>query len=157
MSLLSLALSLTTLAAPAALEARISTLLGAPVGTPGGLARPIDPRLRLPDCPGGPSVTPAPDGLSARIGCSAPRWSFVAALARAPRDGAVAAAATPLVRRGDTVRLVVAGQGFVVTRGGVAQGDAAAGASVAVRPDGAAGTLRGLVQSDGTVLLPNPD
>ena len=154
MSLLSLALSLTTFVAPAALEARITTALGAPVGAPGGLARPIDPRLRLPDCPAGPTVVAAPDGLSARIGCAAPSWSFVAALARAPRD---AAGAAPLIRRGDTVRLLVAGPGFTVTRSGVAQGDAAPGASVSVRPDGAAGTLRGVVQPDGAVLLSTPD
>ena len=91
MSLLSLALSLTTFTAPAALEARITTALGAPVGAPGGLARPIDPRLRLPDCPAGPTVVPAPDGLSVSAVVAEPRSGATrqdAARAAGPSGGA---------------------------------------------------------------------
>jgi len=147
-----------------ALEHRVSAALGAGIGEPGGPARPIDRRLRLAACPGPVSVE-APTLGAATVRCEQLGWRI-----RVPvvRDDAAQAAgesnwgaspaaarsrATPVVRRGDPVALVVMSGSFTVTRQAVADQDGAPGDRIRVRTEPRAAPIVGQVMADGRILM----
>jgi len=123
-----------------ALEARLINALGAGVGEPGGLAAPIDRRLKLATCP--QSVTIDPPALGAvALRCVPLGWRIRVPLQRlsgaAASVGATAMVAKvePAVRRGDPVDLVAETGGFSVSVNAVAQEDGAPGARIRVKTE----------------------
>ena len=147
----------------ASLDHAVAAFTGHGVGEEGGARTAVDPRLRLASCP---TValswrTPAQDTVV--VTCGGPDWRiFVPVRRAAPVAGpgpvaimpAVAIKAEPVIRRGDPV-LIEAGQdGFSITREGTAQGDAAPGARVAVRVEGAPAPVQAIAVANGRATLP---
>lgn len=128
------ALLLPALPGPAAasngaamLRAEAEAAIGAPVA--------VDPRLQVPDCPGGFRFVPSAAGRSLRITCPANGWQAIAPVARQPGETAATPGArpAPAVRRGDLVTVGYDGPGFRVTVEAVAETSAAAGERVMLR------------------------
>jgi hypothetical protein len=110
-----------------ALRLEAEAAVGAPVA--------IDPRLQVPDCPGGFRFVPAAGGRTLRITCPANGWQAVAPLAgQAPASGTQPAAReAPAIRRGDIVTVGYDGPGFRVTVEAIAEASAAPGERVMLR------------------------
>jgi flagellar basal body P-ring formation protein FlgA len=138
------------------LDRAVAAFTGHGVGEEGGPRTPVDPRLRLAQCPT-VSIswrTPAEDAVV--VSCSGPSWRlFVPVLratpkavpaALAPRP-AVAVKAEPVIRRGDPVVIEAEADGFAISREGVAMADAAPGGRVAVKVDGARPNAGSVVQA----------
>lgn len=146
-----------------ALDRAVTAFTGRPIGAEGGARTAIDPRLRLAACP---TValswrTEAHDAVV--VSCSGPDWRVfvpVVAAARptaAPAATAVAAppkAAAPVIRRGDPVTIEAGSDGFAITREGVAASDAAPGARLLVKVDGAAKPVQAVAVEAGRATLP---
>ncbi|WP_194743904.1 flagella basal body P-ring formation protein FlgA [Thermaurantiacus tibetensis] len=111
----------------AALRAEAEAAAGAPVA--------IDPRLRVPDCPGGFRFAPGAEGRTLRIACPANGWQAVAPVASSSASAASPAGARPApsVRRGDVVTVGFDGPGFRVTVEAVAEASAGPGERVMLR------------------------
>lgn len=146
------------------LDRAVAAFTGHAVGEDGGARAPVDPRLRLASCPTVALAwrTPAQDAVV--VSCTGPDWRIfvpvrgVAPVTAAPTSASaqprVAAKAEPVIRRGDPV-LIEAGQdGFSITREGVAQADAAPGARVAVRVEGATAPVQAVAVASGRAALP---
>lgn len=147
------------------IEEQVVASLGAGIGQPGGPARPIDRRLRLQNCPQPIIVEPINLG-AVTVRCQQIGWRIrvpVLVETQAAANAAPAAAApsytrsaraTPIVRRGDPVSLVVVTGGFTVSRQAVADQDGAAGERIRVRTDPRAAPIIGEVLPDGRVAMP---
>jgi hypothetical protein len=111
----------------------------------------IDPRLAIPACPSAFAFEPGENALAIR--CPATGWRLVAPLAGATRSPA--ADRTPVIRRGDSVRVVHAGPGFTIAVDAIAEAPGAPGDRILLRnrltgarfpatigPDGGASALR---------------
>ena len=147
----------------ATLDRAVASFTGHAIGEEGGARAAVDSRLRLAQCP-----TVALSWRSATqdavvVTCSGPDWRIFVPVRRvAPTQPAgpaaaapvIAAKAEPVIRRGDPV-LIEAGQdGFSITRQGVAAGDAAPGARLAVRVEGTAQPVQAVAVGTGRVTLP---
>lgn len=145
----------------AALERSIAATLGPATGTPGGLLRPLDSRLRLAPCPA-LVIAPEADARRVTVACPSVGWRFVAdrmppvqpsaSVASAPERPAI------IIRRGESVAAVLSRDGVHVAMTGVAIDDATEGARVRVRVSrtgntAAATVLAGTAQADGTIIL----
>lgn len=126
----------------AALDRRIANALGAEIGQPGGASAPIDPRLRLAQCPQPVTIDPPVVGALA-VRCQALGWRIRVPLTRfATMPGGITQAAMaqakpePVIRRGDPVDLVAGSPSFQVSVAAVAQEDGAPGARIRVKTDG---------------------
>ncbi|MDO6416558.1 flagella basal body P-ring formation protein FlgA [Sphingomonas sp. BIUV-7] len=136
-----------------ALESRLINALGAGVGEPGGLATPIDRRMKLATCPQPVTIDPPVMGAVA-LRCPAIGWRIRVPLQRlqgaapasysARAQGAggyaamaqpAAAKAAPVVRRGDPVDLIAETGGFSVSVTATAQEDGAPGSRIRVKTD----------------------
>jgi flagella basal body P-ring formation protein FlgA len=113
------ALAQSALADLAEIDRAVARFTGVPVGAPGGAAMPVDRRLRLAPC----RVPLALSWYGTRrdtveVTCPvAGGWRLYVPLAgMAPS----AAAAAPLVARGDAVTITVSGDGFAVSQPGEA-------------------------------------
>jgi flagella basal body P-ring formation protein FlgA len=148
----------------ATLDRAVAAFTGHAIGDEGGARAAVDPRLRLAACP-----TVALSWRSAAqdavvVTCAGPDWRIFVPVKRAapvvPAAATPATAATPLarpvpvVRRGDPVLIEAAQDGFSITRQGVAAADAAIGARVAVRVEGAVQPVQAVATGDGRVTLP---
>jgi flagellar basal body P-ring formation protein FlgA len=102
------------------LHQRMEVVAGAPL-------RPLDPRLRLSACP--IAVAIAMDRGSAVASCPARGWRVYAPVL----GGSAAAAAAPVIRRGDAVAVRLPGRGFAVTLRAVALEDGAVGNRIRLR------------------------
>lgn len=156
-------------AAPAATDLAVldhaaEIFAGARLGEAGGPVAPIDRRLRLRPCPSSPEFawrTAARDAIIIRCP-EAGGWRIFVAVR--PQAGAVAAAgpAAPpapraaelVIRRGDPVTLASEQPGFSVSAEAVAMADAAAGARIAVKVDGARAPVQAIAVAPGRALLP---
>lgn len=145
-----------------AIETQVVAALGAPIGAPGGPARPIDRRLRLTACPAPIIVEPVAMG-AATVRCQQIGWRLrVPVLAdgsQAPvrstsASTARTARADPVIRRGDPVALVVLTGGFSVSRQAIAEQDGAPGDRIRVRTEPRAAPIIGQVLADGRVAMP---
>ncbi|WP_375288187.1 flagella basal body P-ring formation protein FlgA [Sphingomonas sp.] len=162
--------ALLLIAAPAAaapfqdvagLDRAVAAFTGRPVGVPGGARAPVDTRLKLAQC-ATVSVnwrTEAHDAVV--ISCLGPEWKiYVPVVLDAARSAAMAAApmrpvaAAPVIRRGDPVTIEAGNAGFSITREGVAMGDAASGARVAIKVEGAKGPVQAVAIEPGRATLP---
>ncbi len=150
-------------AAPAAtdlalLDRAAEIFAGARLGEPGGPVAPVDRRLRLASCASSPEFTWRTDAHDAIvIRCpQANGWRiFVSVRAARPAvQAAVAIKAEPVIRRGDPVT-IEAGQGsFTVSSDGIAISDAAPGARVQIKVDGAKGPVQAIAVQAGRATLP---
>ncbi len=153
------------------LDRSVAAFTGHAVGEEGGARAPVDARLRLASCP---TValswrTPAQDAVV--IACSGPdadrSWRLFVPVRRAvsvaagaspaaapPVMAPVGVKAAPVIRRGDPVLIEAAKDGFSITREGVAQGDAAPGARVAIRVEGTPAPVQAVAVANGRVTLP---
>lgn len=164
-------------AAPAATDLAVldhaaEIFAGARLGEAGGPVAPIDRRLRLRPCSSSPEFawrTAARDAIIIRCP-EAGGWRIFVAVR--PQAGAVAAAgpaaqpaaqpAAPpapraaelVIRRGDPVTLASEQPGFSVSAEAVAMADAAAGARIAVKVDGARAPVQAIAVAPGRALLP---
>lgn len=158
-------ISLALLAATATtdlnlLDRAAEIFAGARIGEPGGPAAPVDKRLRLSACSASPEFswrTEAHDAIVIR--CPDPgSWRiFVAMKTVAPAMPAAATApvkAEPVIRRGDPVTLAAAQPGFSVTADGVAMADAAPGARLMVKVEGAKAPVQAIAVEAGKATLP---
>jgi flagella basal body P-ring formation protein FlgA len=145
-----------------AVEEQVVAALGAPIGQPGGPARPIDRRLKLTSCPAPVIVEPAVLG-AVTVRCQQIGWRLRVPVLQGPGEAPVATAsnslptrvarAEPIIRRGDPVSLVVSTGSFTVSRQAVAEQDGAPGDRIRVRTEPRKPPIIGQVLPDGRVAL----
>lgn len=147
----------------AGLDRAVAAFTGKGVGDEGGARTPVDARLRLAQCP---TValswrTAAHDAVV--VACSGPDWRiFVPVRRAAPPPAAMTrpavAAAVPraeaVIRRGDPIVVEAGGEGFAISREGVAMGDAAPGARLLVRIGESRAPIQALAVEPGKATLP---
>lgn len=149
-----------------ALDRAVTAFTGHAVGETGGARAPVDPRLRLKTCPTVALSWRTPQQDAVVVTCTGPDWrlfvpvnriaSATPAAAGAPAEIVAArpVRAEAVIRRGDPV-LIEAGQaGFSIMREGVAQADAAAGARIPVRVEGATAPVQAVAVASGRATLP---
>lgn len=151
-------------AAPAAtdlalLDRGAEIFAGARLGEAGGPVSPIDRRLRLAACASSPEFTWRSDVRDAIvIRCpQANGWRIfvsVKALPSAPAVQTVAVKAEPVIRRGDPVTLEAAQGRFSVSADGIAMTDAAPGARLQVKVEGAKAPVQAIAVETGRATLP---
>ena len=146
----------------AGLDRAVAAFTGRPVGVPGGARAPVDTRLKLAQC-STVSVNWRTDAHDAVvISCLGPEWKIYVPVvldSARPTPGSAAApmrpvAAAPVIRRGDPVTIEAGDAGFSITREGVAMGDAAPGARVAIKVEGAKGPVQAVAVEPGRATLP---
>jgi flagella basal body P-ring formation protein FlgA len=134
---------------------------GARLGEPGGPAAPVDKRLRLAACGESPEFswrTDAHDAIVIR--CPDPNsWRIFVAVRPEPAAAQAAsvaalARAEPVIRRGDPVTLSAGRSSFSVTADGVALADAAPGARLQVKVEGAKAPVQAIAVAAGQATLP---
>lgn len=121
-----------------AIEARAVAQTGADVSQ-------VDRRIRLARCPE-PLAADAPVSGGIVVRCNALGWRVRVLLARA-------AAARPIIRRGDPVSLSFATPRFTVTASGIAENDASAGDPVRVRVEQKGISVTGQAIEPGSVRI----
>lgn len=158
---LALALAAAAYQDTAALDRAVVAFAGRSIGDEGGPRAPVDPRLKLAQCPMVALSwrTDAHDAVV--VACSGPDWRIFVPVRMAPQTAVLArttAAAAPalekVIKRGDPVMIEAGSDGFSITREGVAMGDAAAGARVLIRVPDAKLPVQGIAVANGRVTLP---
>jgi flagellar basal body P-ring formation protein FlgA len=133
---------------------------GSQIGQPGGARLPVDRRLKLSSC-----STPLDlswfgrDQRSVQVACPSAGWKIYVAVDGGPvsQSRETQAPAEMLVRRGESVSILVRGHGFTLTRQGEAVEDGAQGEWIQVRADGKrSDTLRAMVIRPGQVGIQLP-
>lgn len=153
-----------------ALDRAVAAFTGHAVGEQGGARAPVDPRLRLKSCPTVALSWRTPQQDAVVVACTGPDWRLFVPVNRpaaAPTAAAAIAVATPaaapvpravrtepVIRRGDPVLIEAGNAGFSITREGVAQADAAPGARVAIRVEGATVPVQAVAVASGRATLP---
>lgn len=139
-----------------AIDRAVEQFTGVPQGAPGGAVLPIDRRLKLAPCRSALSL----GWYGARrdtveVACPVPGgWRLYVPLAG---SAANAAAAAPLIARGDAITVAVRGEGFAVSQPGEALESGAEGAWIKVRTLGPnAPVLRARVLRPGLVGIDLP-
>lgn len=120
---------------PAALDRVVERFTGVPVGQPGGAREPVDRRLRLRPCDASPQASwhGAP-GRTVMLTCpDSGGWRIYVNLLPTSASAAASAAAQPAVKRGESLTVVVRGQGFAIRRSAEALQGGAVGEWIAVR------------------------
>ncbi len=146
----------------ASLDRAVAAFTGHATGEEGGARAAVDPRLRLAACP-----TVALSWRSAAqdavvVTCSGPDWRLFVPVKRTTSAGgqtataipAVAVKTEPVIRRGDPVVIEAGADGFAITREGVATGDAAPGARVAIKVEGTPQPVQAIAVANGRATLP---
>ncbi|NNM77062.1 hypothetical protein HJG53_09130 [Sphingomonas sp. ID1715] len=149
-------------AAPAAfdlalLDRAAEIFAGARLGQPGGPVAPIDRRLRLSSCSTSPEFSWRAETRDAIvIRCPDPKgWRiFVAVQASPVLAGAAPVKVEPVIRRGDPVTLVAGQSGFSVSADGTAMADAAPGARLQIKVEGAKAPVQAIALETGKATLP---
>lgn len=150
----------------AALDVAVAAFTGRAIGEEGGARTAVDRRLKLAQCPL-PELDWRGAGQDAVVvRCDAPRWRIFVPVRLAPsspRAPVVAAASPapaaparmePVIRRGDPVAIEAGSAGFSITRDGIAQGDAVAGARFLVKVDPAKPPIHAIAVASGRATLP---
>jgi len=144
-----------------ALDRQVASFTGAAIGQPGGAQTPLDRRLRLNPCRTSIAMswrTTAQDSVVLQCG-DVGGWRLFVPVVR-PQPVAQAAAAAPVINRGDAVSIAISGDGFTVSQPGEAMEAGAPGEWIRVRP--VTGSVRGgdpmraQVVRPGLVKLPLP-
>lgn len=145
---------------PAEINRAVAGFLAADPEAAGASALSLDPRLRLAPCRAALRLSwyGARQG-SVRVECpDTPNqqgggWRVFVRVSGVPAGEAAAAAAAPLVLRGEAVSIAVAGPGFTVARSGEALEPGSLGQWIRVRTAPATAPLRARVSGPGTVEL----
>lgn len=160
-SLLLAATAVSTFQDTAALDRAVAAFTTQPIGVTGGARAAIDARLRLATCPTVSLSWRSEAHDAVVIACAGPSWRIFVPVIAAPRAAApaaatpmVAAAAAPVIRRGDPVTIEAGSDGFSITRDGVAMGDAAPGARLMVKVDDAPRPVQAVAVAQGRATLP---
>ena len=128
----------------AAVDNAVATFTGAPQGSPGGAAQPVDRRLRLVPCQA--QLALAWYGMrrdTIEVRCPvAGGWKLYVPVAGGSAGQMIAA---PVIMRGDAVTISVRGDGFAVSQAGEAMESGAAGAWIKVRGTSAGSAQNALV------------
>lgn len=141
---------------PAAIDQAVAQFTGAAIGTPGGARLATDQRLQLAPCGGRLGVSwHNPARTAVQVECPGPQsWRIFIAIA--PTSGAPAAAkATPAVKRGDALTILVRGRGFSVQQPGEAMEGGAVGDWIFVRTTRKAESLRARIERPGLAIIPS--
>ena len=144
----------------ASLDRAVASFTERPIGAEGGARTPVDPRLKLAACPTVSLAWRSDAHDAVVVTCSGPSWRVFVPVARAAPvlvPTSVAAPAPqgpPVIRRGDPVMVEAGTDGFSVTRAGIALGDAAPGARLAVKIDDAKGPVQAIAVESGRATLP---
>ena len=138
------------------IDRAVAAFTGAAQGSPGGAAQVLDRRLRLAPCPS--QFTLGWYGTrqdTVEVRCAVPGgWKLYVPLVA---SSAIAAAAAPVIARGDAVTISVSGTGFAVAQPGEALESGAIGAWIKVRGPGQnAAVLRARVLRPGLVGMELP-
>ena len=138
------------------IDRAVAAFTGAAQGSPGGAAQVLDRRLRLAPCPS--QFTLGWYGTrqdTVEVRCAVPGgWKLYVPLVT---SSASAAAAAPVITRGDAVTVSVSGAGFAVAQPGEALESGAIGAWIKVRgPGQTAAVLRARVLRPGLVGMELP-
>jgi flagella basal body P-ring formation protein FlgA len=148
-------------AAPAAfdlalLDRAAEIFAGARLGEPGGPMAPIDRRLRLSGCSTSPEYSWRNESRDAIvIRCPDHNgWRIFVGVKGAAMSTSVAAKAEPVIRRGDPVTLVAGQAGFSVSADGTAMSDAAPGARLQIKVEGAKAPVQAIALETGKATLP---
>lgn len=107
-----------------ALDARVAALVGG-----GGAAVPIDRRIKLAACPEDPVISRIA-GSAVSVRCPSLGWKIRVAASQSP---SVDAPVEPIVHRGDTIELVVEGEGYSASSVGTAVDEGGAGSLIRVK------------------------
>lgn len=139
---------------PARIDAAVAQFTGQPIGTAGGARQPVDRRLQLAAC-GSPFMldwygTP---GRTVKVECPDGRgWRVFVNLV--PQPQAPGAQATrPVIKRGDSILLVVKGHGFTIQRQGEAAEAGSVGDWIEVRTSREAQPVRARIEQGGVAVL----
>lgn len=141
----------------------VAAFTGHAIGDEGGARATVDSRLRLASCPMVSIGWRSEAHDAVVVTCTGPEWRLFVPVRRSTPVAATVPtniAQTPtaptaiVVKRGDPVMIEAGTDGFQITREGVAAGDAAAGARVAVRVEGAAQPVQAVALASGRVALP---
>ena len=139
-----------------AIDNAVAAFTGAAQGSPGGAAQPVDRRLRLAPCPAELALAwygTRRDTVEVRCPVAG-GWKLYAPIAG---GGSGAAAAAPIILRGDAVTISVSGAGFAVSQPGEAMDSGSIGAWIKVRGPSAEGAvLRARVLRPGLVGMDLP-
>ncbi len=151
-----LAAALPALAAgfhdPAGIDREVAQFTGAPTGSEGGALLPVDRRLKLAQCPMPLALEwYGSSNQTVLVRCPvAGGWRLFVPIA----GTSAAAAAEPVVARGEAVSIAIQGSGFTVSRQGEALDAGAVGEWIRVRPTGEKrDTVRARVIQPGKVAL----
>ena len=164
LALLPLALAAPALAAPfqdtATLDRAVASFTERPIGAEGGARTPVDPRLKLAQCPTVSLGWRSEAHDAVVVTCSGPTWRVFVPVARAAPAVVPASAAAPapqgppVIRRGDPVMVEAGTDDFSVTRAGTALADAASGARLAIKVDDAKAPVQAVAIESGRATLP---
>ena len=149
----------------ASLDRAVSAFTGHGVGVEGGARTPVDPRLRLAQCPTVAISWRTASHDAVVVACSGPDWRiFVPVINNTPTVAAPAALTraaytppvkvAPVIRRGDPVTIAAGDAGFSITREGIAMGDAAPGARFLVKVEDTRNPVQAVAVDAGHATLP---
>ena len=146
----------------ASLDRAVSAFTGHGVGVEGGARTPVDPRLRLAQCPTVAISWRTAAHEAVVVTCSGPDWRiFAPVINNTPAPAALARAtyappakAEPVIKRGDPITIAAGDTGFSITREGIALGDAAPGARFLVRVDDTRTPVQAVAVDSGHATLP---
>lgn len=142
------------------LDRAVAAFTGHAVGDDGGARAAVDPRLRLASCPTVALSWRSDAHDAVVVTCAGPDWRIFVPVRGGTPVGArpvaptIIAKAAPVIRRGDPVLIEAGDDGFQITREGIAAGDAAPGARVAIRVDGTTQPVQAVAVADGRAILP---
>lgn len=124
----------------------------------GRTASPIDRRILLARCPEQASIT-AVDAQTLAVRCPSLGWRVRVAMAAAdgafPSASTYARASTPVIRRGDNVRVTIDSQNFSISYSAVATQEGRVGETIALRGSDAKTMLSAVVTGPGRASLDN--
>ncbi|MEE4540148.1 MAG: flagella basal body P-ring formation protein FlgA [Erythrobacter sp.] len=138
-----------------AIDEAVAAFTGAPIGTVGGARSAADPRLKLAQC-GAPLVVSwhGNNRSAVKVACPDPGGWRIFVAVRASEQGPSAAAARPVIARGDPVTVVVRGAGFSVQQAGEALEAGAVGDWIALRTARTAEPVRARIERPGLAVIP---
>lgn len=151
---------------PAAIDRAVRAFTGAEIGEVGGARAPADPRLRLAAC--ARPLTTSWHGITraaVAVSCTEARgssgpWRILVATRPSPQAFQSAsplvraARATPAIKRGDPVTVVVRGRGFTVQQAGEAMESGHLGDWIGVRTARQADPVRARIERPGLAVIP---
>ncbi|MFN4112573.1 MAG: flagella basal body P-ring formation protein FlgA [Sphingomonadaceae bacterium] len=154
---------------PAAIDRVVERFTGSAIGQPGGAREPVDRRLRLSACGQEPVATwHGSPGRTVTVACPGPGgWrvfvNLVVSPSREPETGLAAGSAgasavrqLPMIKRGESLTVMVTGRGFAIRRTAEALGSGSVGEWIAVRTTPGGEPLRARIMQPGLAEIPLP-